>query len=71
MLLVADLSEINFKTQFQKFSDDYFRDKKSPPIPKKECAKCQFRTLHEDETSVFLIGALYFHAILLQNFLFL
>ncbi len=52
----CDEKGINFKKQFQKFSDDYFRDKKSPPIPKKECAKCQFRTLHDDEAGGFKSG---------------
>ncbi|MDP3269185.1 MAG: DUF2779 domain-containing protein [Legionella sp.] len=46
---------IDFKNQFQEFSDYYFSDKKSPPIPKKECAKCQFRTL-QDETGGFKSG---------------
>ncbi len=43
-----DEKGIDFKNQFQEFSDYYFRDKKSPPILKKECAKCQFRTLQDE-----------------------
>lgn len=50
-----DEKGIDFKNQFQEFSDYYFRDKKSPPILKKECAKCQFRTL-QDEAGGFKSG---------------
>lgn len=44
-----DDNGVDFRNQFMEFSENYFSDKKFPAVPKKECAKCQFRTTNEDE----------------------
>ncbi|MFA6301655.1 MAG: DUF2779 domain-containing protein [Legionella sp.] len=47
---------VDFKHLFMEFSEYYFSDKKFPAVPKKECAKCQFRTTYEDEAQSFRSG---------------
>ncbi|MGQ3890713.1 DUF2779 domain-containing protein [Legionella sp. CNM-4043-24] len=46
----------SFIDRFQEFSQQYFNGLKSTPIPKKACAKCQFKTLPHDEASGLLSG---------------
>jgi len=46
----------SFIDKFHEFSQQYLSGLKSPPIPKKECAKCQFKTLPNDEANGLLSG---------------
>mgnify|MGYP000729904076 CR=1 FL=1 len=46
----------SFADRFQEFGHQYFNGLKSTPIPKKACAKCQFKTLPHDESSGLLSG---------------
>ena len=46
----------SFIDRFHEFSQQYFSGLKSPPIPKKECATCQFKTLPHDESNGLLSG---------------
>lgn len=41
--------EITFSEQFREFSRYYFNDKKSKPILKSACARCEFKTLTADD----------------------
>ncbi|HBD7093960.1 TPA: DUF2779 domain-containing protein [Legionella pneumophila] len=45
-----------FIERFHEFSQQYFNGLKPPPIPKKECANCQFKTQPHDETKAQLSG---------------
>ncbi|CZG39510.1 DUF2779 domain-containing protein [Legionella pneumophila serogroup 1] len=45
-----------FSDKFYEFSQQYFNGIKSPPIPKKECAGCQFKTTTNDEGNGLLSG---------------
>ncbi|MFA6301683.1 MAG: DUF2779 domain-containing protein [Legionella sp.] len=45
-----------FIDSFHEFSQQYFSGLKSPSIPKKECAACQFKTLPHDEAKGLLSG---------------
>lgn len=48
----CDATERTFTERFHEFSQQYFSGLKSPPIPKKECAGCQFKTLTHNEPKV-------------------
>ncbi|CZG55232.1 Domain of uncharacterised function(DUF2779) [Legionella pneumophila] len=48
----CDAAERSFTERFHEFSQQYFSGLKSPPIPKKECAGCQFKTLTHNEPNV-------------------
>lgn len=52
----CDASGRSFIDRFHEFSRQYFSGLKSPPIPKKTCAGCQFKTLPHDKTSGILSG---------------
>jgi hypothetical protein len=52
----CDLAGRPFIEKFQEFSQKYFYDLKSAPIPKKECAQCQFKTFPKDEENGLLSG---------------
>lgn len=52
----SDSAGRSFVDRFQEFSHQYFNGLKSTPIPKKACAKCQFKTLPHDEASGLLSG---------------
>ncbi|CZG52906.1 DUF2779 domain-containing protein [Legionella pneumophila] len=52
----CDTSGRSFLDRFHDFSQHYFNGLKSPPIPKKECARCQFKTLPPDESMGMLSG---------------
>lgn len=45
-----------FIDRFHELSQQYFKGLKSPPIPKKECAGCQFKTLLDDEANGLISG---------------
>ena len=47
-----DATEGTFTERFHVFSQQYFNALKPPPIPKKECASCQFKTLTHNEPNV-------------------
>jgi hypothetical protein len=48
----CDAAERSFTERFHEFSQQYFSGLKLPPIPKKECAGCQFKTLTHNEPNV-------------------
>ncbi|HAT9314913.1 TPA: DUF2779 domain-containing protein [Legionella pneumophila subsp. pneumophila] len=52
----CDLKGRSLREQFEEFSQLYFNDTKSKPIPKKECGKCQFKTTFADEQKGLLSG---------------
>ncbi|HAU0774879.1 TPA: DUF2779 domain-containing protein [Legionella pneumophila] len=52
----CDSSGRSFLDRFHEFSQQYFNGLKSPPIPKKECAGCQFKALPNDESKGMLSG---------------
>ena len=52
----CDTSERAFKDRFHEFSQQYFNGFKPPPVPKKECANCQFKTLPYYEANGLLSG---------------
>ncbi|MFO9661690.1 DUF2779 domain-containing protein [Legionella pneumophila serogroup 1] len=52
----CDTSSRSFLDRFHEYSQQYFNGLKSPPIPKKECAGCQFKTLSHDESKGMLSG---------------
>ncbi|CZG79139.1 DUF2779 domain-containing protein [Legionella pneumophila serogroup 1] len=52
----CDTSGLSFLDRFHEFSQQYFNGLKSPPIPKKECAGCQFKILPHDESKGMLSG---------------
>ncbi|CZN02710.1 TPA: DUF2779 domain-containing protein [Legionella pneumophila] len=52
----CDTSGRSFLDRFHEFSQQYFNGSKSPPIPKKECAGCQFKTLPHEESKGMLSG---------------
>ncbi|WP_237759220.1 DUF2779 domain-containing protein [Legionella erythra] len=45
-----------FSERFDEFSRDYFAGLKTPPVPKKACGKCQFKTQAEEEAQGLLSG---------------
>lgn len=45
-----------FRERFEEFTRDYFAGLKTPPVPKKACGKCQFKTHTEEETQGLLSG---------------
>lgn len=45
-----------FIDSFHELSQQYFKGLKSLPIPKKECARCQFKTLPHDEANGLISG---------------
>jgi len=51
-----DKNGIPFKDRFEEFSRLFFNDTKVKPVPKKECAKCQFKTTISDEDNGYLSG---------------
>lgn len=52
----VDTQGRTFSDRFYEFSQQYFNDIKSSPIPKKECAGCQFKTTINDEENNLLSG---------------
>ncbi|HBD7044738.1 TPA: DUF2779 domain-containing protein [Legionella pneumophila] len=52
----CDSSGRSLVDKFHEFSQRYFNGLKSPPIPKKECAACQFKTLPHDDSKGMLSG---------------
>jgi hypothetical protein len=48
----CDTTGRSFTDRFHELSEQYFSGLKPPPIPKKECAACQFKTLTHNELSV-------------------
>ncbi len=51
-----DATGCSFIDKFHEFSQQYLIGLKSPPIPKKACAECQFKTLLHDESNGMLSG---------------
>ncbi|EEZ95933.1 DUF2779 domain-containing protein [Legionella longbeachae] len=52
----CDATGRSFIEKFHEFSQQYFNGCKSPASPKKECARCQFKTLPHDESNGLLSG---------------
>jgi hypothetical protein len=52
----CDATGRSFIDRFHEFSQQYLSGLKSPPIPKKACAGCQFKTLPHDESNGMLSG---------------
>lgn len=52
----CDATGRTFIDRFYEFSQQYFNGLKSPPIPKKECAGCQFKALPHDDSNSLLSG---------------
>lgn len=52
----CDSTGKSFIDRFHEFSQQYFSGLKSPPLPKKECAGCQFKTQPYDEKNGLLSG---------------
>lgn len=52
----CDASGRPFIERFHEFTQQYFSGLKSPPIPKNECARCQFKTLPKNEVNGLLSG---------------
>lgn len=48
----CDATGRSFTDRFHELSQQYFSGLNSLPIPKKECAACQFKTLTHNESSV-------------------
>ncbi|CEG55687.1 DUF2779 domain-containing protein [Legionella fallonii] len=48
----CDATGRSFTDRFHELSQQYFSGLKPPPIPKKECATCQFKTLTHNESNM-------------------